>query len=144
MKWGNCSRAESLNLVLGLLEPRLKLLCGHLEVLDVGGSAVEKGNLARLLVGDGESILEPAVTIAKFITTSLLRLDALTADSLAADIGGVSSRDRGLEVVIILIGVIVARRLASRSLRRRAGSRGSDGVETMRTGNRGVRDTVDR
>ena len=40
------SRAESLNLVLGLLEPRLELLCGHLEVLDVGGSAVKKGNLA--------------------------------------------------------------------------------------------------
>ena len=44
VKWN--SRAESLNLVLGLLQPRLKLLCGHLEVLDVGGGAVEEGNLA--------------------------------------------------------------------------------------------------
>ena len=127
MKWGNCSRAELLNLVLGLLEPCLKLLCSHLEVLDVGGSAVEKGNLAHLLVGDGESILEPAVTVTKFIMTSrLLRLDALTADSLAADISGVSSHDRRLEV-------LVGRRLASHSLCRRTGSRESDGVKAMRT-----------
>ena len=117
MKWGNCSCAESLNLVLGLLEPRLKLLCGHLEVLDMGGSAVEKGNLAHLLVGDRESILELAVTVMKFITTSrLLRLNALTADSLVADIGGVSSHDRGLEVLIVLIVVLVGRQLASHSL----------------------------
>ena len=34
-----------LNLVLGLLQPCLKSLCGHLEVLDVGDSSVKEGNL---------------------------------------------------------------------------------------------------
>ena len=33
-------RAESLDLVLSLLQPRLELLCEHLEVLDVGGGTV--------------------------------------------------------------------------------------------------------
>jgi hypothetical protein len=42
--------AKSLNLILSLLESRLKLLCGHLEVLDVSGSAVKERDLARLLV----------------------------------------------------------------------------------------------
>lgn len=99
----------------------------------MSGSAVEEGNLAGLLVGDRKSILEPAVTVAKFITTPLLRLDALTTDGLAADIGSVSGSDSGLEVVVVLIRIIVAS-LASRGLCRRTRSRRSDGVEAMRTG----------
>jgi len=124
--------AKSLNLVLGLLEPRLKLLGGHLEVLDVGGGAVEKRNLARLLVGDREGILESAVAITKFIATPLLRLDALAADRLTAGIGIASGGDRRLEVVVILIGVIVPRRLAPLSLRRGASGGRGDGVEAVR------------
>ena len=131
-----------MNLILGLLQPRLKLLGGHLEILDVSGSAVKEGHLARLLVGDGQSILESAVAIAKFIATPLLGLDALTANRLAAGIGA-SSRDHGLEVVVVLIGVIVAR-LASLRLRRRASSWGRDGVEAMRARDGSVRYAVDR
>ena len=51
------------SLILCLLEPRLKLLLGHLQVLDVGGGTVQKRNLAGLLVRDGESILKVTVTI---------------------------------------------------------------------------------
>lgn len=109
----------------------------------MGGGAVQKGDLARLLVGDREGILEPAVAVAKFIAASLLGLDALTTDSLAADIGGVSSSDRGLEVIIVFVGIIVAC-LSSRSLGRGASSRSSDGVEAMRAGNGSVRNAVDR
>ena len=42
---------------------------------------------------------------SKCTTTPLHRLDALMADGLAAGICDVSSCDRGLEVVIVLIGV---------------------------------------
>ena len=142
MEW-KYARAKSLNLVFSLLEPRLELLCGHLEVLDMSSCAVEEGNLARLLVGDREGILEPAVAIAKLVATSLLGLDALTTDRLAANIGSVSSCDRGLEVVVVLIGIIVAR-LASWRLGRRASCGSSDGVEAMGAGDGSVRDTVNR
>ena len=80
-------------------------------------SAIKKRNLARLLVGDGKGIFESAVAIAKFIATSLLGLDALTTNSLAADIGGVSSSNGGLEIVVVLIGIFVAS-LSSRRLGR--------------------------
>jgi hypothetical protein len=134
--------AESLNFVLGLLEPRLKLLGGHLEILDVGGSAVEEGNLAWLLVGDGECVLETTVTVTKLITTPLLRLDALTTNGLTADIGSASSRDRGLELIIVLVGIIIAG-LSSRGLCRRTSSGCRDGIEAMRSGNRCVGNAVD-
>ena len=81
----------------------------------MSGSTVKEGHLARLLVGDRKNILESAVAIAKFIATPLLGLDALTANHLVAGIGA-SSRDHGLEVVVILIEIIIAR-LASLHLR---------------------------
>ena len=68
---------------------------------------VEQGNLAQLLVGDGKSILEPAVAVAKLVTMSLLRLNALMMDRLMANIGSVSNCDRRLEVIVVLIGIII-------------------------------------
>lgn len=50
----------------------------------MGGSAIEKRNLAGLLVGDGKRVLEAAVTLPEFVAPSLLRLDTLTADLLPA------------------------------------------------------------
>ena len=76
--------AKSGSLILCLLEPRLKLLLSHLQVLDVSGGTVQQRNLAGLLVGDGKSILEATVTIPELIASPLLRLDALAADFLAA------------------------------------------------------------
>jgi hypothetical protein len=38
--------AKAGSLIFCLLEPRLKLLLGHLQVLDVGSGAVQEGNLA--------------------------------------------------------------------------------------------------
>jgi hypothetical protein len=48
------------------------LLLGHLRVLDVGSGAVQERSLARLLVGDGEGILEAAVAIPELIVSPLL------------------------------------------------------------------------
>jgi hypothetical protein len=64
--------AKTGGFILCLLEPRLELLLGHLQVLDVGGSTIQERNLARLLVRDRERILETAVAIPEFITTPLL------------------------------------------------------------------------
>ena len=83
------------------------MLYGHLKVLDVSRCTVEQGNLARLLVGDGKSILEPAVAVAKLVTMSLLGLDALMMDRLMANIGSVSNCDHGLEVIVVLVGIII-------------------------------------
>jgi hypothetical protein len=83
-----CPRCNALakagGLVLCLLEPRLKLLLGHLQVLDVGSGTVQERNLARLLVGNGKGILEATVAVTELITSPLLRLDTLTTDFLAA------------------------------------------------------------
>ena len=46
------------NIIFYLLEPRLKLLLCHLQVLDVGDGTVQERNLAGLLVGNGKGILE--------------------------------------------------------------------------------------
>jgi hypothetical protein len=122
--------AKSLYFVFCLLESCLELLGGHLEVLDVSGCAVKEGDLARLLVGNRKGILEAAVAIPEFITTPLLRFDALLSDGLAASIGGVRAAGEGLEVVILLIRVLIAG-LPARSLGHRAGGGGGDGVEAM-------------
>jgi len=76
--------AKTGSLVLCLLEPRLELLLGHLQVLDVGGGTVQKRNLAGLLVRDRESVLEVTVAVPEPIVSPLLRLDALTTDFLVA------------------------------------------------------------
>ena len=69
---GNDLLSEALSLSFSLLEPHGELTPGHLEVLDVGGSAVEKRNLARLLVGDGKGVLETATTLSEFVAPTLL------------------------------------------------------------------------
>jgi hypothetical protein len=70
----------------------------------VGGSAIKKRNLARLLVGDGKRILEAAVTLPEFVTPALLRLDPLTTDFLPAPRGAgfVRGGSDGLEVVVVV------------------------------------------
>jgi hypothetical protein len=45
--------AEAGDLGLSLLEPRLKLLCRHLKILDVGGRPIKQGHFAGFLVGHG-------------------------------------------------------------------------------------------
>ncbi len=49
------------NFIFHLLEPCLKLLLGHLQVLDVGSGMVQERNLAWLLVGNRKGILELTV-----------------------------------------------------------------------------------
>jgi hypothetical protein len=87
-----------------LLKPHGELTLGHLEVLDVGGSAVEKRNLAGLLVGDGKRVLEAAITLPEFVAPTLFRLDTLTTDLLPAPgwAGFVGGGSDGLEIVIVV------------------------------------------
>ena len=61
--------AEAGNHILCLPEPRLELLLGHLQVLDVGGGMVQKRNLTGLLVREGESILEATVAVPELIVS---------------------------------------------------------------------------
>ena len=70
----------------------------------MGGSAVEKRNLAGLLVGDGERVLEAAITLPEFVTPTLFRLDTLTADLLPSPrrTGFVRGGGDWLEIVIIV------------------------------------------
>ena len=75
--------AKTSGLILCLLKPCLKLLLSHLQILDVGGCSVQERHLAGLLVGNGESVLETAITIPELVTPPLLRLDALATDFLA-------------------------------------------------------------
>ena len=60
---------EAGNHILCLPEPRLELLLGHLQVLDVGGGMVQKRNLTGLLVREGESILEATVAVPELIVS---------------------------------------------------------------------------
>ena len=50
-----------------MLKPHRESTPGHLEVLDVGGSAVEERNFARLLVGNRKIVLEAAVILPEFV-----------------------------------------------------------------------------
>jgi len=70
----------------------------------VGGSAIEKRDLAGLLVGDGERVLEATITLPEFVTPSLLRLDSLTADLLPSPrrTGFVGWGSDWLEIVVIV------------------------------------------
>ena len=45
---------------------------------------VQERNLARLLVGDGEGILEVAIPVPELIASPLLRIGTLATDFLAA------------------------------------------------------------
>lgn len=105
-----------MRLHLSLVQPGLELLLGHLKVLDVGRCAIQKRNFARLLVRHGKDILQTAVAIPEFITAALLRLDALTADFLAAlvrvEVGG---QGRG-KVLLLVFATIVFLGLAALAL----------------------------
>ena len=87
-----------------MLKPHGELTLGHLKVLDVGGSAVEKRNLAGLLVGDRKRVLEAAITLPEFVAPTLFRLDTLAADLLPAPgrSGFVGRGGDWLEIVIIV------------------------------------------
>ena len=76
--------AKTGSLVLCLLEPCLKLLLSHLQVLDVGSGTIQERNLAGLLVGDGKGVLEATITVPELIASPLLRLDTLATNFLAA------------------------------------------------------------
>lgn len=78
------SMSEALSFSFSLLKPHGELTLGHLEVLDVGGGAIEKRDLAEFLVGDGKRVLEAAVTLPEFVAPTLFGLDSLTADLLPA------------------------------------------------------------
>ena len=70
----------------------------------MGRRAIEKRNLAGLLVGNGKRVLEPAVTLSEFVAPTLLRLDTLTTDLLSTP-RGTSLMGRGsdrLEIVVII------------------------------------------
>jgi len=101
---GLVNLSEALSFSFSLLKPHGELTLGHLEVLDVGGSAVEKRNLAGFLVGDRKRVLEAAITLSEFVTPTLLRLDTLTADLLPAPRGAgfVGWGSDWLEIVVIV------------------------------------------
>jgi hypothetical protein len=95
-------------LSLSGLQSHLELVLDGLEVSDVASSydsrvserngcmkvealtTLEQGNLARLLVRRRKSLLEAGIAVSELITPSLLGLDALLTDGLAAAIGGLS------------------------------------------------------
>ena len=87
-----------------MLKPHGELILGHLEVLDVGRRAIKKRNLAGLLVGDGERVLEAAVALPEFVAPTLLRLDTLAADLLSTPRGTslVGRWSDWLEIVVIV------------------------------------------
>ena len=99
-----CLLSETLSFSFSLLKPHGELTLGHLKVLDMGGSTIEKRNLAGLLVGDGKRVLEAAVTLSEFVTPTLLGLDSLTADLLPAPrrTGLVGRGGDGLEIIVIV------------------------------------------
>jgi hypothetical protein len=93
-------------------------------------TTIKQGNFAGLLVGHGQSILEPAIAIPQLISPPLFRLDALAANGLAAHISVASGIGDGrLEVGVILVVVavlVLSRPPANRGLWASDGS--SDGV----------------
>jgi hypothetical protein len=99
--------AESLNFHLSLGETCLHLLIRLLQVHDVVGSyriggqnhchsaisqaqtSFQKGDLAALLVGDGQDIFQPSISVAKFVSAALFRFDALPSGGLLPGVGKV-------------------------------------------------------
>jgi len=78
---------ESLNFHLSLGETSLHVLVRFLEVHDVVSSSFQEGNFAALLVGDGQDIFQPSISVAKFISAALFRLDALPSSSFLPGVG---------------------------------------------------------
>jgi len=56
----------------------------------VGGS-FQKGDLAALLVRDGQDVFQSGLSVAKFIAAALFRLDTLPSGSLFPGVGKVFS-----------------------------------------------------
>jgi hypothetical protein len=77
-------KSQTLSLHLSGLKSGRERRLRHLKVLNVESSPIEQGNLARLLVGRRQDVLEFAVAFTQFIATPLFRLDALTANFFAA------------------------------------------------------------
>lgn len=85
-KRAECLRSQTLRLILSLLKSRLQLALSHLQVPDVGRRTIQQGNLARLLVRNGQGLLQTAVAVPELVTSALLRLNTLAADFLTATI----------------------------------------------------------
>ena len=96
--------SKALSFSFSLLKPHGELTLGQLEVLDVGGSAVEKRDLAGLLVGDRKRVLEATVTLPEFVAPTLLRLDVLTTDLLLAPRGAnfIGRESDWLEIIVVV------------------------------------------
>ena len=50
-------------------------------------TSFQKGNLATLLIGDGQDIFQPRISVAKFVSTALFRLDTLPSSSFLPGVG---------------------------------------------------------
>lgn len=79
--------AESLDFHLNLGETCLHLVIRLFEVHDVVSSSFQKGNLAALLIGDRQDIFQPSISVAKFVSAALFRLDALPSGSFLPGVG---------------------------------------------------------
>jgi len=131
--------AKSVNLGLGRFESHLQLLFDGLKIPQMASGPIEQGHFAGLLVRRGKGILEACIAIPKFVASSLLRLDALLANGLAAGISASRVVLMRLEVIILLVAIIVApaspapvRGTSAWAIRGRA-----DGVEAMGSGDGG-------
>ena len=129
---------QALGLELGLLDARLELLLGDLEVADVHRGAVEEGDLGRLLVARRKDLLELAVALAQLVAAALFTLDALAADILlatAAGLGGITEGEAVgsvvvTEVIVRVEVVSVTGRAATRCCLCRQTARGAAGAAT--------------
>jgi len=52
-----------------------------------GQTSFQEGNLATLLVGDGQDIFQPGISVAEFVSTALLRLDTLPSGGFLPGVG---------------------------------------------------------
>jgi len=79
--------AEPLHFHLCLSETCLHLLSRLLEVHDVISSSFQERNLAALLVGDWQDVLQPGISVAEFVSTTLFRLDTLPSGGFLPGVG---------------------------------------------------------
>jgi hypothetical protein len=149
------------DLGLGSLESGLELIAHSIEIPDMGSgcmrsmsvvvtlvhkvehTTIEQGDFAGLLVGGGQRLAETCVTLTKFVSPPLLRLDPLFADGLAARVGAYGGRRGRVEILIFLVTVHVV--AGGLPLCRAAGGWCGDGVEAVRAGDGSwVGDTLGR
>jgi len=79
--------AESLHFHLCLGETLLHLLIRLLEVHDMIGSSFQEGNLAALLVRDGQDVFQPGISVTEFVSAALFRLDTLPSGGFLPGVG---------------------------------------------------------